>query len=334
MHKTIIRGTLAMTAAAAGLLVAAGGASASTASDRGLPAAHAAASASKTFEDVVINPQSTTAYFTVPAKNEVAVLDLQTGVYGKPIPVGSDPQGIDITPNGETLYVCDSGAQVISKVNIAAGTVTSIPTPPGDLSDTPFSIAVMNNGNALFSTTFSGSGFGGNVYDLNLKTDAIKAVTSIGLNGQVTEDTPLSRSADHSTVGAVLGDDSGGFFYIYKAATGNVVSGELNDFISSSSLNGNGSTMLVDGISVIDASTGSLLGTINDSGGSSVLTSSGSVGYVLEQNSIVKLNITRFLTGKSIPLSSPAGGGAQLALSRNGKFLVAETANGATIVNL
>ncbi|HEV2372232.1 MAG TPA: Calx-beta domain-containing protein [Streptosporangiaceae bacterium] len=289
------------------------------------------ASSTSAFQNVVINPSSTTAYLTVPGKNEVAVLNLRTGTYGKPIPVGSDPHGIDITPDGKTLYVCDSGGQTISKVDTATRTVTTITTPPGLLNDTPYSIAIMNNGNALYSTTFAGSGFGANVYNLNLTTDASTVVTAIS---PVTEATPLSRSADYSTVGAVLGDDSGGPFDIYTAATGNVVSGSLNNFISSSSLNGNGSTVLVDGRYVIDAATGSLLGTISDSCGSSALTALGTTGYCLEAQSIVRLRIKRFLTGKAIALPQPAGGGAQLALSDNGRVLVAETSGGATIVEL
>jgi streptogramin lyase len=311
------------------------GASLSTPTVQGTihPDVYVAGSAS-TFADVVINPSSTTAYLTVPGKNEVAVLDLLTGTYFKPIPVGSAPQGIDITPDGKTLYVCDSGGQAISKVNIATRKVTTIPTPPGTSNDTPYSIAVMNNRHALYTTTFSGSGFGANVYDLNLTTHASTVVTKMGIGGQVTEVTPLSRSADHSTVGAVLGDDSGGPFDVYTAATGNVVGGSLNSFISSSALDGDGSTMLVDGRSVIDAATGSLLGTISDSCGSSALTALGSTGYCLEQQSIVKLNITSFLTGKTINLPMPANGGAQLALSHNGRVLVAETSGGATIVEL
>src|SRR5215467_10702788 len=65
------------------------------------------------FASVAINPASTVAYFTVPLFNKVAVLNLTTGTYGKPIPVGSDPHGIDITPDGKTLYVCDTGGQTI-----------------------------------------------------------------------------------------------------------------------------------------------------------------------------------------------------------------------------
>jgi DNA-binding beta-propeller fold protein YncE len=290
------------------------------------------------FADVVINPSGTAAFLTDPARNEVAVLNLKTGTYGKPIPVGSEPHGIDITKDGKTLYVCDTGGQTISKVVIATRKVTTITTPPGFDNETPLSIAVLNSRHALYTTTFSGSGFGAHVYNLNLSTGTSTVVTNMGIGGSVTEITPLSRSADYSTVGAVLGDDSGGPFDIYIAATGNVVSGSLNTFISSSSLDGNGSLMLVDGRYVIEAG-GAVLGTISDSCGSSALTTTGSTGYCLEQQAIVRLNISRFLVNKTIKLPEPEFGGAQLggpqlALSDNGDVLVAETVGGATIVEL
>jgi DNA-binding beta-propeller fold protein YncE len=286
------------------------------------------------FADLVINPASTTAYLTVPPLNEVAVLNLTTGTYGKPIPVGSNPLGIDITPDGKTLLVCDSGGQAISEVNVATRKVTTITTPPGIDNETPFSIAAVSNSNAVYTTTFVGSGFGAHAYALSLATGTSTVVTGIGINGQVTEVSPVSRSADHSTVGVVLGDDSGGPFDVYFPATGNAVSGSLNTFISSSSLDGDGSTMLIDGQYVINGLSGSLLGTINDPGGNSVLLPSGSTGWLLETQAIVRLNITRFLTGTAIKLPQPVNGGAQLALSPNDRILVAETVGGATIVEL
>lgn len=286
------------------------------------------------FADAVINPSSTFAYFTVPAQNDVAVLNLKTGTYSKPIPVGPDPQGIDITPDGTTLYVCDSGDQTITKIVLAPRKVTTIATPPGTLGNKPLSIAIMGNGHALYTTTFLGTGFGANVYDLNLSTDASKIV---GRMGNITESTPLSRSSDRSTVGAVLGDDSGGFFDVYTASTGFVVSGSLNAYIKSSSLDGDGSTMLVDGTLgtyVVDAGSATLLGTIGGTAASSALTLSGATGYRLESQAIERLNIGKFLVNKTITLPQPAAGGSQLTLARNQHVLVAETVGGATIVEL
>jgi hypothetical protein len=284
------------------------------------------------FADVVIDPSGTTAYLTVPARNEVAVLNLKTGVYRKPIAVGSDPQGIDITPDGTTLYVCDVGGQTISKVVIATREVTTIITPPSFTHDTPLSIAVMNNGHAIYTTTFAGSGYGGHAYNLNLSTGASTVASNIGSGGATTEFSPVSRSADHSTVGVVIGDDSGGTFEIYTAATGKVVSNSLFEFIDSSALDGDGSTMLVDGASVIDGASGAVLGTINDSCFSAVLNRSGSTGYCLEAHALAKLNVGRFLVSQRVNLPQSAAGGEQLAYSGKGHVLVAETRGGATII--
>jgi hypothetical protein len=331
-RRTIFRGTLVLAAAAGGLFAATGGALAATTPRSPAGTIRMAPDASgPAIGDVVINPASTFAYLTIPTENEVLPLDLATDEYGSAIPVGSDPQGVDITPNGKTLYVADSGGQAISKVTIATGKVTTITTPAGILNDTPYSIAVMNNGNALYSTTFAGSGFGANVYDLNLTTDTSTLVSSMGINGEVTEVTQLSRSGNHAVVGAALGDDSGGPFDVYTAATGDVVSGSLNAFISSAALNQKGTKMLVDGSYVIDPATGSLLGTISDDCVSAVLNSSGSTGYCLEANSIVELDVSTFLTGTSIALPSGVTGTGDIAISPNGKILVAVTSAGVAV---
>jgi len=315
---------------AAGIAGASGGALAATAQSSSLTIVNS----SLPFADVVINPASTFAYFTVPTKNEVAVLNLQTDTFGKPIPVGSDPEGIDIGSGGKTLWVADSGGQTISRVTIATGKVKTITTPAGTLDDTPYSIVVLDNNTALYSTTFEGSGFGANVYSLNLTTDVSTEVSSFGLGGQVTEVTQMSRSWNHAVAGAVLGDDSGGPFDIYTAATGNVVSGSLNNFISYGSFNKAGTTFLVDGSYVIDAATGTMLGTISDDCVGAVLNRSGTRGYCLESGALVDLNVSRFLTGASTTLPTGVTGTGELAISPNGDLLVGITSAGALIDSL
>jgi hypothetical protein len=313
--------------AAAGIAGASGGALAAATPSSSLTIVKS----SLPFADVVINPASTFAYFTVPTENEVAVLNLTTKTFGKPIPVGSDPQGIDIGPGGKTLYVADSGGQTISQVGTATGKVKTITTPAGTSDDTPYSIAVLNNGNALYSTTFAGSGFGANVYDLNLTTDASTVVTSMGIGGQVTEVTQMSRSGNYGVAGAVLGDDSGGPFDVYTAATGHVVSGSLNNFISYGTFNKAGTTFLIDGSYVIDAASGTQLGTISDNCVGAALTASGTAGYCLESSAIVDLNVSRFLTGASTALPKGVTGTGELAISPNGDLLVGITSAGAVI---
>jgi hypothetical protein len=143
----------------------------------------------------------------------------------------------------------------------------NIATPPGFNTERAFSIAIANNGHALFTTTFSGSGFGAHVYDLNLSNDAITILTAGGINGQVTEATPVIRSSDHSTIAGLLGDDSGGPFFIYHAATATVTNGSLNTLIHWGALSGTGSELLVDdgGTVAVITSTGRLAASAGES---------------------------------------------------------------------
>jgi hypothetical protein len=327
-YRTLFRSTLILGMAAAGIAGTSGAALAAPSSSS---SSLTIVKSSLPFADVVINPASTFAYFTVPTENEVAVLNLTTKKFGKPIPVGSEPVGIDIGPGGKTLWVADSGGQTISQVTIATGKVKTITTPAGTSDDTPYSIVVLNNTTALYTTTFDGTGFGGNAYKLNLSTDASTVVTGIGIGGQVTEVTQMSRSGNYGVAGAVLGDDSGGPFDVYTAATGHVVSGSLNNFIAYGTFNKAGTTFLIDGSNVIDAATGTQLGTINDDCVGAALTASGTAGYCLESGSLVDLNVSRFLTGASTALPSGVTGTGELAISPNGDLLVGITSAGALI---
>jgi hypothetical protein len=114
-----------------------------------------------------------------------------------------------------------------------------------------------------------------------------------------------------------------------------VVAGSLNEFISSSALSGNGSTMLVDGTDVVDPATGSLAGTISGaSGGNAALNAAGTTGYSLNGSSITELDIATLSTGPTIALPDPASGGEALAMAPDGGYLVAGTTGGAAIVKL
>jgi hypothetical protein len=63
-----------------------------------------------------------------------------------------------------------------------------------------------------------------------------------------------------------------------------------------------------------------------------VLNGTGSTGYCLEAQALAKLNVGRFLVGKTVNLPKPAAGGKQLAYSSKGHVLVAKTTGGATII--
>jgi YVTN family beta-propeller protein len=286
---------------------------------------------STNFGDVVISPNSETAYLTVPAENEVAVLNLETGIFGTPIDVGSEPEGIDITPDGSTLYVCDSGAQAISVVDLATDQVQTVVTPPSGNNATPWQIAIGDNGTAVFTTTFDGSGFAAEAYLLNLETDAISVLTSVGENGAVTEATRVVRSADYSTAVLAMGGVSSGPVSIYSFGTGTAVNADLSTFVTFPAVSGTGSTVMV-GNDVLDGTTGAQLGSVASGGGGIALNQTGTVGFTLSGSSIQELNTTRFRSGASLPLPAGESGLGQLVISPNGNTLVALTSTGAAIV--
>ena len=60
------------------------------------------------------------AYISNPTRNQVEVLDLTNGVLRAPILVGPQPRGLDLSPDGATLYVADNGADQVSVVDSPA----------------------------------------------------------------------------------------------------------------------------------------------------------------------------------------------------------------------
>lgn len=290
----------------------------------------------------VIDPRSLYAYVTNSSLNVVEVLNLRTGRYLAPIPVGSDPTSIDITPNGKQLYVCDSGGQTISVIDVATRKIiNTITTPAGFDSERPFSIAIGNAGYALFTTTFNGSGYGAHIYRLDLASDAISVFTAAGVNGGlVTEDTALTRSGDYSRIAGVIGDDSGGTFFVVDASTGTVTSGSLNAFVQWPALNQNGSTLLIDpatygfgpGTYVVDTANDALLGTISGSGAGLAMGST-STAYRMVTDGVDLLNVSRFLQTGSLPAPDAQKPGL-LRLSPNAQTLVAPTSTGVTIIGI
>jgi YVTN family beta-propeller protein len=292
-------------------------------------------------DDAVVSPDSRFAYITNSSANDVEVLNIRTGRYSAPINIGSDPTSLDITPDGKTLYVCDSGGQAISVIDVATRAVIhTITTPAGSDSERPFSIAIGDAGYALFTTTFNGSGYGAHLYQLDLNSDAITVFTQGGINGRVTEDTPLTRSADYSTIAGIIGDDSGGGFFVLQPTTGSLVKGSLNAFLQWPALNSDGTTLLVgpassaagSGTYIVDASSGALLGTISGSGAGLAMGSS-STAYRMVTDGAQLLNVPQFLQETSLPApdaQTPKG----LNLSPDGDTLVTPTSTGVTIIRL
>jgi hypothetical protein len=282
--------------------------------------------------DVVIDPTSTWAYATSPTRNEIDILNIRTSKAAPPIPVGSLPEGLDLSVDGTTLYVACSGGNTVWVVDIATGVHHTITIPSGFSNDTPFSIAVANNGKAFLATTFAGSGFGANMWQIDLATEQVTKRTDFYIGGTTTEDTHLRASFDRSRIGIVAGDISSGPVFVYTAATDTFThEKDLAAFVNYITMDQDGTTVLVDqGTYVLDE-TPTLLGTIPGGGSGVGIQPNGSTGYRVDgTSSIDVLNIGRFLSVKTIPLTDFVSGRGELAVAPNGSIMVVLTSQGMT----
>jgi len=284
------------------------------------------------FADVAIDQTSTWAYATNTTLNQVEVLNLKTNRAAAPFLVGSQPEGIDITADGTTLYVACKGGNTVWVVDIATGAHHTITIPSGFSSDTPYSIAIANNGKAFVVTTFNGSGFGANMYEINLATEQVTKRTDFYIGGTTTEDTHLQASFDRSRIGIVAGDISSGPVFVYTAATNSFTSEkDLAAFVDYITMDRDGSTILVDpGTYVLDA-TPTLLGTIPGGGGGVGVVPDGSVGYRVDGTSAIDvLNVDRFLSVRTVVLGDATSGRNELVVAPNGSIMVVLTSHGMT----
>ena len=72
------------------------------------------------------------AYVANSASNNVSVIDTATNmVVGPPIPVGTDPIGVAITPDGTRAYVTNNGSNNVSVIDTRSNMVVGPPIPVG-----------------------------------------------------------------------------------------------------------------------------------------------------------------------------------------------------------
>jgi YVTN family beta-propeller protein len=281
-------------------------------------------------------------YITNTTQNRVEVFSLQTLTRHAPIQVGSQPVGLDVTPDGKLLYVANSGASNISVVDLVQrAEVRRISVPMGFAADRPYSLAVANNGLVLFSTTFAGSGFGARMMQLDGATDEVRQRTDFWFSGSTTERTHLSASGDRSAIGIVAGDISSGPVFRYSAAT-NTFSPEkaLQSFVSDVGLDMSGSTFVVTpGAYVLDAAL-NLVGTIPlDPGwGGTAVDPAGTIGYrsfssridVLDLFTLLKTG--ELMLGDSVDSAYFTNFVGHMDISMDGRLLAVITDHGVSLM--
>lgn len=278
------------------------------------------------------------AYATNPSRNQVEVLSLATGTLEAPILVGSQPRGLDFSPDGGTLYVANSGASDVSVVNLSLRReVRRVTVPTHQFgNDRPFSIAVASTGLALLTTTFDGSGFGARMLSIDFTSDTVRERREFWSFGSTTEITRMKASGDRSRIGIVAGNISSGPVFLYYAATDTFTPEEtLAAFVSFVALDGAGSTVLVNpGTYVLDGNL-QLQATIPDGGHGVAVNASGTTGYRVQGGKVDVLDLGRGLVSATIPLAEGVGSGSgMVALSPDNATLAVLTATGISVARV
>jgi len=90
------------------------------------------------------------AYVTNGGDNSVSVIDTTTNtVVGDPIPVGSFPIGVAVTPDGKHAYVVNVDSNSVSVIDTTTNTVVGDPIPVGS---GPVGVAVTPDGKHAYVT--------------------------------------------------------------------------------------------------------------------------------------------------------------------------------------
>ncbi len=126
------------------------------------------------------------AYVTNEQAGTISQVDLTTGTVGAPIPVGSEPYAIAITPDGSTAYVADYGSSEIVPVALATGTVET----PIVLNDRPNAIGITPNGKTAYVIADTGR-----EWPIRLSNRQVGNPTEIPANADSVAITPNGNTA-------------------------------------------------------------------------------------------------------------------------------------------
>jgi YVTN family beta-propeller protein len=279
-------------------------------------------------------------YVTDTSANVVQVVNLISGNLATPISVGTGPWGLDLSPDGQTLYVANRTANSLSVVDVAQGVETArIIVPPDFANDSPLSVAVNAAGKVFFSTTFAGSGFGGRMMEYDPVTSTVQQRKDFYSGGTTTEATYLAPSADRNAIGVVAGDISSGPVFVYSTSTDTFShERDIDSFVGYVAVDGSGSTLLVDPNGYVFDASLSLNGALSDLGLGVAIDPASAVGYQVSGATINVLDLKQISVTKTIPLGDTTSIGSffnsvgRLAISPDGTLLAAITDHGIAIV--
>jgi hypothetical protein len=187
-------------------------------------------------KDHVFDPVYQILYITTQS-GTVERYDVTTKEFLSPWAIGGTLGGVDVTPNGDTVLVCDRSYDTttdvgyIHRVDALSGIVTTLEFPldggqPSFTETGSWDVVAMNNGKAFFTADFVGSAWVP-LHELDLATNTIVDRPSSTFSGfnEVRERTWLYRDANHSVMLGLESNSSAGPVFSYFAGTDSFIAG-------------------------------------------------------------------------------------------------------------
>ena len=276
-------------------------------------------------------------YLANPNRNRIEAYDVTTGSLDSPIAVGAGPRYFAITPDGTTMYVSNSGENTISVVDLTTRIeLRRLVVPPDQYrGDNPGSIALANNGLAMFLTKADPLGYHGccGVMELNLTTETIRWREELGNSHP--DASSLVASSDGSSIMLVDSGTNWGFVQAYDSASDSWVHvNPMMDFVNPGGVSAAGGREVVASFyhTYVLEDDLTLAGTV-DVGGWNIATSDdGRFGYAFdfEDPLLHVIDLVRFLEVIAVPV--PERGYWGVDLSASGDLLASLTATGFMLV--
>jgi YVTN family beta-propeller protein len=140
---------------------------------------------------MAISPNGQTVYVVDSASvnggsGTVTPIPLRTEMSGNPITVGSGPDAIAITPNGQTAYVVNGGSGTVTPITIATGTAGT----PITVGTDPEAIAITPDGQTAYVVTS-----GGTIIPITIATNTAGTPIDVGNGATDIAITPDGQTA-------------------------------------------------------------------------------------------------------------------------------------------
>jgi hypothetical protein len=267
--------------------------------------------------EIVIDGTRELAYVANQTRARIERFDLATSTRLDPIPVGSYPFGVDLTPTADRLVVCPSEGSAVQIFDITVEPPvlsSAVRLPSGSLSPFPHEVAVASNGHALI-------GLGGiveDIGDLDLSAGTISVRTD---HPRIYATPSLRASGDRQHIIFVANGPGPVPIFLYQAAT-NSFTTPANSSASGSIVDANadGTQFIING-NVLSSSLGQLGVLAN---GPAAFRQGRAEAYTANSSNVSSWDLTTLSSGDSFALSGPID---RMRTDATGTRLVVTTGN-------